>query len=151
MFGKSPFRKSASQSEKVKVDPKVRRPLSLPVVQSSDEDSVYMYDQAYGGMATNSFRNFVEPQVNTQPLESSARQSMASRNDFFDYSVQEVVDCFTRCSLNKLANFCKKEKLDGRFFENFDMDKLKEEPLNLENFTLIKVRRIIFDGWRPKC
>lgn len=69
---------------------------------------------------------------------------------FYEYSVQEVVECFSQCSLKKLADFCMKEKLDGLFFKDFDLEKFGTEPLCLDHLSITKVKKIVLESWRPK-
>jgi hypothetical protein len=68
---------------------------------------------------------------------------------FYSYNVAQTYHCFKDCGLEDFAMKCKKNKLDGSFFRNFDCSELKGEPFNLSNFTLMKIRKIIIDGWRP--
>lgn len=68
---------------------------------------------------------------------------------FYSYNVAQTYHCFKDCGLEDFAMKCKKNKLDGSFFRNFDCSVLKGEPFNLSNFTLMKIRKIIIDGWRP--
>lgn len=70
--------------------------------------------------------------------------------DFFQYSVNEIFQCFHMCSIDKLAKQCLEQKLDGKFFQNFDLDSLKKEPFFLDTFAVLKIKKIIFEGWRPK-
>lgn len=70
-------------------------------------------------------------------------------DDFYNYSVNQVFYCFHMCSVDNLAEECRKQKLDGKFFKGFDIDILRKAPYNLDPFSVVKVRTII-DGWRPK-
>lgn len=68
---------------------------------------------------------------------------------FYRYTSVETVQCLINCGLYDFAEQCKTHKLDGPFFRNFDLDVLKDDPFNLSNFQLLKLKKIVFDGWRP--
>lgn len=71
-------------------------------------------------------------------------------DDFYKYTVLETTHCFRHCGLETLADKCYEHRLDGSFFKNFDLDELKKDPFNLTSFNVLKVQKMIFDGWRPK-
>ena len=75
--------------------------------------------------------------------------SVVVNKEFYGYSVPEVVDCLNACALPHLASICKKERLDGYFFKNFDLSLLTNEPFLLNWFHIAKLRRVM-SGWRPK-
>ncbi|XP_045195637.2 uncharacterized protein LOC123551055 [Mercenaria mercenaria] len=68
---------------------------------------------------------------------------------FYQYSVLETSQCFRHCGLGKFADECLKNRLDGSFFRNFDLQVLNGDPFHLSPFEVLKVRKIIFEGWRP--
>ena len=68
---------------------------------------------------------------------------------FESYSVEETVDCFKKCGLDRLAAICEEHTLDGYFMINADQDTLKNEPLTLNPLQINKLR-MIYKGWRPK-
>ncbi|XP_053394528.1 uncharacterized protein LOC128555636 isoform X2 [Mercenaria mercenaria] len=71
------------------------------------------------------------------------------KEDFYSYSVEELVECFKICNLDRFAEKCDANKLDGAFFRQLDLNLLKLEPFYLNTFEQFKVREII-EGWRPK-
>lgn len=73
-----------------------------------------------------------------------------SCEDFYSYSVEELEECFKICSLSKLAVDCSSNKIDGEFFRDLDLNELKSEPFFLSNLEVLKVKKIIEYGWRPK-
>ena len=68
---------------------------------------------------------------------------------FYDYSIDEVVRCFKMVGLPGMATKCEKEKFDGKFFKDLEKDDIKV-LFELERLHLLKVKKAIFDGWRPK-
>lgn len=72
------------------------------------------------------------------------------RKHFYELSVQQVYHLFCQCSLTEIADACLEHRLDGKFFEEFDLDEMKSEPFNASKFHITKVKQIIFNGWRPK-
>lgn len=70
--------------------------------------------------------------------------------DFYSYTVEELVDCLNLCGLKRLAMECNTHRLDGEFFRKFDLNELKNEPFSLNRIELLKVRKVIENGWRPK-
>lgn len=72
------------------------------------------------------------------------------RKHFYELSVQQVYYVFSQCSLTEIADACLEHRLDGKFFEEFDLDEMKSEPFNASKFHIMKVKQIIFNGWRPK-
>ncbi|XP_053396504.1 uncharacterized protein LOC123551057 [Mercenaria mercenaria] len=69
---------------------------------------------------------------------------------FYQYSVLETSHCFRHCGLEQFADECLKNRLDGSFFRNFNLQVMKRDPFHLSTFEVLKVRKIIFEGWRPK-
>lgn len=89
-------------------------------------------------------------QILDEMTEKHKERSKEVGNDFFDYSVQQVMSCFKQCSLDKLARVCQRRSLDGPFFRQLDLESLKLEPFYLDNLAILKVKKIMFEGWRPK-
>lgn len=77
-------------------------------------------------------------------------QDNLTEEDFFQYSVMETAQCFKHCGLSDFADVCFKDTVDGSFFKNFNFEELKKEPFGLSSFHILKVKKMIFDGWRPK-
>lgn len=71
-------------------------------------------------------------------------------DDFYSYTGAELVECLHMCGLKQFAIECSTHNLDGEFFRNFDLNELKNDPFSLNNIELLKVRKVIDDGWRPK-
>lgn len=81
-----------------------------------------------------------EPPKTTSPLLA---------RPFFQYTVEEVVQCFEMCALHQVAKVCKDESLDGEYFQDLSDEDLSSEPFCLSSFHIGKIQKII-DGWRPK-
>lgn len=73
-----------------------------------------------------------------------------SCEDFYSYTVDELVECLKMCKLDKFAVICSTNKLDGAFFRNFELNQLLSEPFLLSSLDFFKVKKIIGEGWRPK-
>ena len=69
-------------------------------------------------------------------------------NDFYQYTIDEVVQCFKLVALPAIAEICEKERFDGKFFELLSQEEIKSH-FDLEKLHLIKVIKTI-EGWRPK-
>jgi hypothetical protein len=72
-----------------------------------------------------------------------------SEHDFFQYTVVEVEHCFKHCGLSDFGSKCLEHRLDGHFFEHFDLQELKKEPFEMSDFQVLKVKKMIYEGWRP--
>ena len=70
--------------------------------------------------------------------------------DFYKMSVMQVSHLFRYCLLQDIGDVCYQQRLDGRFFRDFDLQLLKEEPFNATQFQIVKIIQIIKNGWRPK-
>ena len=68
---------------------------------------------------------------------------------FYGYNIEEVVRCFKMVGLPDMAMKCEKEKIDGKFFEELSREEIKMF-FELEPLHFLKVKRAIFDGWRPR-
>ncbi|XP_060581565.1 uncharacterized protein LOC132738130 isoform X2 [Ruditapes philippinarum] len=86
----------------------------------------------------------------TLPDLRKSSEENQTEEDFYSYSVEELVECFKLCGMNKLAIDCSANKLDGAFFREFNVDDLLSEPFCLNKFQVSKVKMIIENGWRPK-
>lgn len=69
--------------------------------------------------------------------------------DFYKYTAIQTASCFRVCALCKLADLCYINRLDGYFFKHFDLNTLRQEPYNLNSIQILKVKKIIHNGWRP--
>lgn len=87
--------------------------------------------------------------VNSREQKNIYRDNQTP-DDFYKYSVVEVAECFRICALDKLGKECYQQRVDGEFLRNFDSSQLTSEPFNLTPFEVLKVKKIIFEGWRPK-
>lgn len=81
--------------------------------------------------------------------EENNLNDVDTTSDFFSYTVTEVCRCFDRCGMKRFAQLCYDNMLDGRFFRKFDLLNLKEGPFFLSNFEVLKLQKIIVEGWRP--
>lgn len=77
------------------------------------------------------------------------RQNQTSA-DFYEYTVAELAECLKLCGLDELAVVCCEHKLDGCFFKKFNLNQLEEKPFSLNKLEILKMRKVIEDGWRPK-
>jgi hypothetical protein len=73
-----------------------------------------------------------------------------TEEEFYQYSVSETSQCFKLCGIAEFAEQCNEYKLDGSFFRQFDLQTLREDPFNFTSFQILKIKKIIFEGWRPK-
>ena len=90
--------------------------------------------------------------IQKHALDRSRKVSIRNQTqeDFFQYSVSETSECFKMCGLVEFAEKSLEFKLDGSFFRNFDLQVLKEEPFYFTRFHILMIKKIIFEGWRPK-
>ncbi|XP_045213603.2 uncharacterized protein LOC123564255 [Mercenaria mercenaria] len=68
---------------------------------------------------------------------------------FYNYTVDEIVECLNNCALSKLAEICEQNQLDGEYFRSLTTDDLKKEPFLMNWFYISKLFKVI-NGWRPK-
>ena len=90
--------------------------------------------------------------TNQTEIETGDHNSIDSDKScdlFYRYTVVELYKCFKMCALDKFADSCKENKIDGAFLKGYDLDDFKSEPFCLNHFQILKVQKIIFDGWRP--
>lgn len=102
--------------------------------------------QVYEGKYAQDIADTISRLPNLHKIE----QAHQSKDDFYLYTVEELVECLKLCRLEKFAVLCNSHKLDGAFFKNFALDQLLSEPFCLSNLELIKFKKMIEDGWRPK-
>ncbi|XP_062570868.1 uncharacterized protein LOC134232894 isoform X2 [Saccostrea cucullata] len=67
---------------------------------------------------------------------------------FSEMTTEEVVNLFKTTKLPSLASVCEKECLDGSFFSSLSDAELKN-AFKLSDLQIIKVNKIINEGWRP--
>ena len=138
------------------------RPLPLPPKSErnvTDDDKLAPYDDVQ--TKDEEFKKYLEnvrkeqksdPKLDTlagYPDLWKISQSNQTIEDFYSYTVEELVECFKLCGLEKVAIQCSEGKLDGEFFRNFDIDDFQKDPFFLSKLDLFKVRKIL-KGWRPK-
>ncbi|KAL4236514.1 hypothetical protein ACF0H5_004900 [Mactra antiquata] len=73
----------------------------------------------------------------------------STAEDFYTFSVAQTALCFRLCALCRFADYCYTNRLDGMFFKNLNFDILKDSPFYLNSIQILKVDRIINQGWRP--
>lgn len=85
-----------------------------------------------------------KPVGKIQPMSHGTSDLMK----FSDMTSGEVVNLFKQTMLPALASACEKEGLDGNFLSSLSDTQLKT-VFKLSDLQLIKVNKIINDGWRP--
>nr|XP_022315691.1 uncharacterized protein LOC111119621 isoform X7 [Crassostrea virginica] len=80
-------------------------------------------------------------------IQPMSRETNADKK-FKDLTSAEVVSLFRMTTLPGLASACEKEGLDGSFLSSLNETQLKK-VFKLSALQLIKVNKIINDGWRP--
>lgn len=83
--------------------------------------------------------------LNADKIDSGLR----GEDEFYNYSVDEVVECFNECALIELATLCKMEQMNGKYFRGLTADDFKNKPFLLSLFYISKLQKVI-SGWRPK-
>lgn len=113
-----------------------------------EPDHEYDYPDVTGlaKMERDKARGYVGIDVDEVDRVSRDNQT---KEDFYGYSVDEVVKCFELVALPDIAKTCKEERFNGRFFENLSENDIKTY-FNLDVLHFIKVRKTIFEGWRPR-
>lgn len=84
-------------------------------------------------------------QVRQRNVNKQSRSSFA----FSGLSVGDVAKVLVSCGLNKMADKCKEQTLDGKFLSNLNEQDLKEE-FSLNSIQLKKFRLLSKEGWTPK-
>ena len=112
---------------------------------SSDNES-HDYDYPEG----EEIRKLKKPYVGIDVLEAE-RVSLEGQTaeSFYAYSIDEVVRCFKMVGLPDMAEKCEKEKINGKFFEGLSKEEIKMY-FELDPLHFLKVKKAIFDGWRPR-
>ncbi|KAL3869228.1 hypothetical protein ACJMK2_041936 [Sinanodonta woodiana] len=87
----------------------------------------------------------VYPQAQTRPGMEGI-----SHKPFQDLSVLEVTARLMLCGLEKLATFCEKEKLDGRFIAGLNEKELQSEPFCLSDIEKRKLKEVVVKNWVPR-
>ena len=85
--------------------------------------------------------------IDVDEADRVSRQGQTA-DDFYDYTVEEVVQCFKQVALSNIAEICERERFDGKFFQHLSEEEIKTY-FDLKQLHLIKVRRTI-NGWRPR-
>lgn len=130
-------------------------------VNATDDDKLVIYDQVEDeetedcafDNSQDSERKFAQNRADTIsrfPNLYKIGQAHQNKDDFYLYTVEEVVECLKMCNLEKFAVLCSTHKLDGAFFKNFALDQLLSEPFCLSKIDQMKVVKMIEDGWRPR-
>ncbi|XP_045159054.2 uncharacterized protein LOC123524708 [Mercenaria mercenaria] len=116
------------------------------------------YEKRYAQESCVAMHNFVPSVKETQRLRIDPQEHIKNviptkgqeaEEVFYRYTVIETYECFKECGLEEFAVKCKEHKLDGTFFRNFNYEELKEDPFYLSKFCILKLTKIIHDGWRP--
>ncbi|XP_052775402.1 uncharacterized protein LOC128213575 [Mya arenaria] len=110
-----------------------------------EEDTDRIYDEA-----EDEQHDYLEP-LTLEDLKKISRPNQSSQ-DFYTYSVKEVIECFNLCFPDKpcLGTFCAEQRLDGSFFKRYEDPSMVFETLELSFIDKTKLKVIIHDGWRPK-
>lgn len=131
----------ATTRESILSRPRLPIPETIKSVESNESESKYQYD--YVEQA-----DLQDSGIDVKDLERVLREGQTAE-DFYDYSVEQVTQCFKKIALPQVAKLCENERIDGSFFKDLSEEEIKVH-LQLENFHCIKVKKAIFDGWRPK-
>ncbi|XP_053394519.1 uncharacterized protein LOC123524706 isoform X2 [Mercenaria mercenaria] len=133
-------------------------------INITDDDKLDMYDDVEDKEAAflkhikeirhqNAADTKSDPKLDTlarYPDLKKIGRARQTKEDFYSYTVQELVECLKMCSLDKFAIDCSTNKLDGAFFRDFDLNELMSDPFSLSKLDVFKIRKIINEGWRPK-
>lgn len=100
---------------------------------------------------TQGTRTTTQPVIVSASVTNQERSKYISldKDDFFQYTVNETAHCFKHISLGKVADLCHEHRLDGSFFNGLDLEELKKDPFNITHVDVLKVRQLIYNGWRP--
>ncbi|KAL4240104.1 hypothetical protein ACF0H5_000898 [Mactra antiquata] len=88
-------------------------------------------------------------QVCKQQNIKAEKENADSSWTFYDYTVEEVAECFKNCAFIRLSQVCLDEQLDGEYFRDITEDDLVREPFEMNWFHISKLFKVI-NGWRPK-
>lgn len=122
-------------------------PLNIDTPEN-EVDHEYDYPDVTGlaKMERDKARGYVGIDVDEVDRVSRDNQT---KEDFYSYSVDEVVKCFELVALPNIAKICEEERFDGRFFEHVSENDIKTY-FHLNELHFIKMRKTIFEGWRPR-
>ncbi|WAR24029.1 hypothetical protein MAR_037698, partial [Mya arenaria] len=105
-----------------------------------EEDTDRIYDEA-----EDEQHDYLEP-LTLEDLKKISRPNQSSQ-DFYTYSVKEVIECFNLCFPDKpcLGTFCAEQRLDGSFFKRYEDPSMVFETLELSfiDKTKLKVRDLV--------
>ena len=134
--------------------PKLPLPETPSTIDKTDkvdptEIEIHEYDYPDFRDLTKSMDDMKKGYVGVDVTESDrvSREGQTA-NDFYQYTMDEVVQCFKLVALPDVAEICKAERFDGKFFELLSKEEIKSH-FDLEKLHLIKVIKTI-EGWRPK-
>lgn len=136
-------------------DPAVKRPqMPLPELPANsqpdggttwpDTDEDHKYD--YPDVGELAKRGYIG--IDVAEAERVFRTGQTAE-DFYDYRIDEVVQCFKLLALQEVADVCDRENIDGQFFKKLSDDEIKNY-FKLDTLHFIKIKKAIFDGWRPR-
>ncbi|XP_063411378.1 uncharacterized protein LOC134694298 [Mytilus trossulus] len=119
-----------------------RKYLDLPIEQK-DNHTKYDTDQVKPDEGANkkSETNNKEPEK-----KSDIRQP---ESDIGSMTMIELENLLKSVKLNKFAEMCCEEQIDGEFFMEMNDEILQEEPFSLRRFDILKVKKLQ-GGWKPK-
>lgn len=130
-----------------------RPPLPLPEVpdsknerQDTDSPDYEIHDYDYPDVRELSKKGYVG--IDVAEADRVSRDGQTAE-DFYDYTVDEVVSCFRIVAQPEMADKCRAENLDGKFFESLSEEEIKTY-FSLDCLHFLKVKKAIFDGWRPR-
>lgn len=106
-------------------------------------------DRSQWKIFANKNKSLMSSQTHEVKQEKQTYNHPDIDRSFFDYTVEEVVDCFKKCAFIGLAQTCLDEQLDGEYFRDITADDLVQEPFNMNWFHISKLFKVI-NGWRPK-
>jgi hypothetical protein len=64
-------------------------------------------------------------------------------------SYTQLSELLKTCTLDRFADTCVEQSIDGEIFMELTDDMLKDEPFQLKQFEILKVNKIK-KGWKPK-
>ena len=112
----------------------------------SDEEEAHDYDYPDEGEVRKLKKSYVG--IDVLETDRVSRDGQTAEC-FYGYTIEEVVRCFKMVGLPDMATKCEKEKIDGKFFEELTREEIKMF-FELESLHFLKVKKAIFDGWRPR-
>jgi hypothetical protein len=71
----------------------------------------------------------------------------SDKSSLENLGVEDLCSLFREYKLEKLAEVCEEEKLDGKFIACLTDDDLKDDPFWLGKFQIIKLNKLK-SGWR---